>query len=102
VDDALELAAACRDVDGLWVGLWHPNVTDALGFPGAGGALTRLVEEIVAQRPYVDRLDALVQWRVARRSVRALRVAPDGRVELAPQGSAPVTLEDERGRGPNA
>jgi hypothetical protein len=94
VDDALELADACREVDGLWVGLWHPNVTDALGFPGGHAARSRLVRDIVARRPYVDRLDALVRWRTARRSVRARRVAPDGRVELSPHGDVPVVLED--------
>src|SRR2546430_9989656 len=33
--DALELATTARAVGGLWVGLWHPNLTPALGFPDA-------------------------------------------------------------------
>src|SRR5256885_8202858 len=27
----LALARACRDVEGLWVGVWHPNLTAPLG-----------------------------------------------------------------------
>src|SRR5690242_2439386 len=31
IDQALELAGAAREVNGLWVGLWHPNLTQAMG-----------------------------------------------------------------------
>lgn len=99
VDDALELARACREVNGVWVGLWHPNHTPALGFPGAAAALRRLLDVLMAGQPYAERLDRIVAWRAARRSLRAARVAPDGRVELT-AGSAwtgSVTLEDPRG-----
>lgn len=82
VDDALELAATARAVDGLWVGLWHCNLTPPLGYPGAPEAYGRLLAEITRQDPYVATLDRLVAWRRARRSVRARTVAPDGRCEL--------------------
>jgi hypothetical protein len=83
VDDALELAAAARAVDGLWVGLWHCNLTPPLGYPGAPEAYRRLVTEIVRQEPYIATLERVVAWRRARRLVRARTVAPDGRVELS-------------------
>jgi hypothetical protein len=83
VDDALELAAAARAVDGLWVGLWHCNLTPPLGYPGAPEAYGRLLTEITRREPYIATLDRLVAWRRARRLVRARSVAPDGRVELS-------------------
>src|SRR5581483_12134780 len=82
IDDALELAATVREVNGLWVGLWHCNLTPSLGYPGAPQAYGRLLTETTRQDPYIATLDRLVAWRRARRSVRARTVAPDGRVEL--------------------
>jgi hypothetical protein len=89
VDDALELAAAARAVEGLWVGLWHCNLTPPLGYPDAPAAYTRLLAEILRESPYVATLDRLVAWRRARRAVRATAVAPDGRCSL----STPWDLE---------
>ncbi|HSY84407.1 MAG TPA: hypothetical protein VK807_21770 [Gemmatimonadaceae bacterium] len=89
VDDALELAAAARAVEGLWVGLWHCNLTAPLGYPGAPAAYARLLTEITRESPYVATLDRLVAWRRARRAVRATAVAPDGRCSL----STPWDLE---------
>ncbi|HTD61532.1 MAG TPA: hypothetical protein VK679_12855 [Gemmatimonadaceae bacterium] len=89
VDDALELAATARGVEGLWVGLWHCNLTPPLGYPGAPAAYTRLLAEIMRESPYVATLDRLVAWRRARRGVRATAVAPDGRCSL----STPWDLE---------
>ncbi len=102
VDDALALARACRDVNGAWVGLWHPNLTPALGFPGAPRAFRRLVEVLLGGLPWADRADRLVAWREARRGLRAVRVAPDGRVELAGRRrwDAPAVLEEPRGGPP--
>lgn len=96
VDDALDLAKACREVNGVWVGLWHPNLTPALGFPGAPAAFRRLVEVLMGGQPYADRLDRLVSWRAARRSVRAARIALDGRVELRAERKwdGPAVVED--------
>jgi hypothetical protein len=82
IDDALVLADSCRAVNGLWVGLWHCNLTPALGYPGAPAAYARLVTEIATRGAWVASLDAIVAWRRVRRGVRATRVAPDGRVEL--------------------
>lgn len=106
VDDALELAEACRRVDGLWVGLWHPNLTPALGYPGAPGAYERLARTIIARTPYVAGTGRIAAWRAVRRSVRADRIAPDGSVLArlhadhsdAGMASSPVVLEDAAGR----
>ena len=89
VDDALELAATARAVQGLWVGLWHCNLTPPLGYPDAPAAYRRLLAEIMRESPYVATLDRLVAWRRARRAVRATAVAPDGRCSL----STPWDLE---------
>ncbi len=81
VEDALTLAATCRDAGGLWVGLWHPNVIPALGFPGALAGFGQLVRRIVAEAPYVAPLAEIVAWRAARRRLRG-RLTQEGRVEL--------------------
>jgi peptidoglycan/xylan/chitin deacetylase (PgdA/CDA1 family) len=83
VDDALELADVSRAVQGLWVGIWHPNLTSALGFPSALEAYTRLVGELRAREPYVATMGELVAWRRARRAVRAVARQPDGTVILS-------------------
>jgi hypothetical protein len=102
VRDALELAAVCEEVEGLWTGLWHPNLTTPLGFPRAQPALRRLLDQILLRQPFVDRLDRIVAWRVARRSVRARRVAPDGRVDCtaAAPWDGQLVLEGETGPAP--
>ena len=78
IDDALELSARCEAVQGLWCGIWHPNLTPALGFPGAPAAYARLVQELSARGAWLAPLDAVVRWRVARRSLRATAVDPEG------------------------
>jgi hypothetical protein len=100
VADALELVDACRQVEGLWVGLWHPNLAPALGYPGAPAAYERLVHTVMAERPFVAPLGEIVQWRAARRSVRARTVAGDGRIQLSARAPAgpPLVLEDAAGR----
>lgn len=102
IRDGLELAAAARGECGVWVGLWHPNLTSPLGFPGAPEAFRRLLQHLSADGhpPWFGTLGHLVSWRRARREVRATRVAPDGRVELAATTRADwrIILEDERGR----
>jgi len=92
VTDALELASACRAVEGLWVGVWHPNVTPPLGFPDAPAAYRRLLDGLSAGEPFVGTLDELVRWREARARLRIARVAPDGRVEV--EGKSVVALEE--------
>ena len=90
IDEALALARSCRDVEGLWVGVWHPNLTDALGFPGAPAAYERMLDGLLAGRPFVGTLDAMVAWRAERRALRIKRVAEDGRYELATASSVPL------------
>jgi len=90
IEDALVLAQRCRDVEGLWVGVWHPNLTDALGFPGAPAAYARLLDGLLADRPFVGTLDDIVDWRDKRRRLRIARVAEDGRYELAQPSSIPL------------
>ena len=90
IDDALVLARSCRDIEGLWVGVWHPNLTDALGFPGAPAAYERLLDALVADRPFVGTLDEIVDWRARRRALRVARVAEDGRCELSDTASVPL------------
>jgi hypothetical protein len=100
IDDALELAAECRHVEGLWVGIWHPNLAAPLGFPGAPAAFSRLLEEVTSASPFVAPLDALVRWRVARRGLRAYGIAADGRPDVrgANDTEWPLPLEDAGGR----
>lgn len=99
-DEGLGLAEICREVEGLWVGLWHPNLTTALGFPGAAEQYRRLASEIMKLEPFVAPLDTLVSWRRARRSIVARQVAPDGTPELRATVASewPLQLEDGRGR----
>lgn len=98
--DALELAAAARTVGGLWVGLWHPNLTPALGFPDAPPAYAATLAGVLAEAPFVAPLATIVEWRRARRSVRASAVAPDGRVDAVSSTPTPfpLRLEDAEGR----
>jgi hypothetical protein len=99
IEDARGLMQECKSVEGLWVGLWHPNMTEALGFPGAEPAFVSLLQALADDRPYFASAHKLVQWRRFRRSVRAARVSPDGRVLLTtPSGHRTVlALEDESG-----
>jgi len=94
VRDALDLAATCREVEGLWVGIWHPNVAAAsLGYPGAADAFEALVRGLLAGGPYVATLGEVVRWRAARRGVRASRVRADGTVELRAATSFGVRVQ---------
>jgi peptidoglycan/xylan/chitin deacetylase (PgdA/CDA1 family) len=99
VTDGLELARECRAVEGVWVGLWHPNSIEALGFPGAEFAFVELLQMLAADRPYFATARKLVEWRRFRRSVRAARITADGRVILSAAAghSNVVPVEDEAG-----
>ena len=100
VASATESADRCKAVGGLWVGLWHPNMTAPLGFPGAADAYRRIVERVQQADPYVAPLTEIVEWCRARRALRARRVGPDGSVELDPPGVGDhrFALRDEDGR----
>ncbi len=99
IEDARELARECKSAEGVWVGLWHPNTMEALGFPGAEPAFVSLLQALADDRPYFATAHRIVQWRRFRRSVRATRVMADGRVALSTSGGqrAVVTIEDELG-----
>lgn len=99
IEDARDLVRECKAVEGAWVGLWHPNTMEALGFPGAEPAFVSLLQTLADDRPYFGSAHKLVQWRRFRRSVRAARVSVDGRVLLTtPLGHRTlVALEDESG-----
>jgi hypothetical protein len=101
-EDALALAATAREVGGLWVGLWHPNLTPPLGFPDAPAAYVATIAGVIAESPFVAPLDTIVQWRRARRAVRATAIAADGSVEAATPVAAPhefqLRLDDADGR----
>lgn len=94
INDGLELAEACRSVEGLWTGVWHPNLAPALGFPGAPQAYGRLLEALLAREPYVGTVGELVAWRRHRRMARVDRLGADG-VARATSGHAatPALLE---------
>jgi len=92
VADALELAKTCRQCEGLWVGVWHPNLVPSLGFPDAPEAYARLLDGLLAGDPFVGTLDELVRWREARARLRVARVAPDGRVDL--DADSAIALEE--------
>jgi hypothetical protein len=99
IEDARDLMRECKATEGCWVGLWHPNTVEALGFPGAEPAFVSLLQALADDRPFFGSAHKLVQWRRFRRSVRAARVSPDGRVALTtPAGHRTViALEDESG-----
>ncbi len=99
VQDALALAATCREVEGAWVGVWHPNLTAPLGYPGALDAYRRLIDGLAADEPFIATGAELVRWRKARRAVRARGIRPDGSVAIdvpASSDAPPIVLEDAR------
>ena len=93
------MARACQKVEGFWVGLWHPNLVPALGFPDAVEEYRRLVQVIIQERPYIAPLHTIVNWRKARRSVHALGVSADGAVTFRAGTPSvwPLIIEDSRG-----
>jgi hypothetical protein len=99
IDDALVLANTVQEVGGVWNGIWHPNLTAALGFPGAETAFERLCGALVAHAPWAATLGEIVEWRRARRSARAVAVDAQGRVRVKAQSSPhPIVLEDADGK----
>jgi hypothetical protein len=100
IDDALSLAERCRSVEGLWVGIWHPNLAPALGFPDAPEAYAQLVAELAHADAHVAPLGELVSWRRARRALRARRASGGDAVVLIGDGAQPgaFTIRDADGR----
>lgn len=102
IADALELADATRAVDGLWCGIWHPNLTPALGFPGAPAAYANLVRRLAELNPHFATTRELVAWRRARRQARATAIAADGTVRYhTTETSSKYTLNLEDASGAN-
>ena len=102
IDDALFIADRCREVGGMWVGIWHPNLAPALGFPDAPAAYVRLVGEIVKRDAHVAPLGELVAWRGRRRALRG-RLIGDGRGVIVTAGGSETaahqfTIRDAAGR----
>lgn len=88
IADALELMETCATREGLWVGLWHPNLTAPLGFVGAEEALDALVERLRSMAPFVGTLGRIVAWRRARRGLRIEAISEGGDVlATVPRGT---------------
>lgn len=102
IDDALLLADKCQEVNGMWVGIWHPNLAPALGFPDAPAAYARLVRELVSRDAYVAPLTELVAWRRIRRMLRGRVIGESTGVVVTAGGSETVahhfTIRDAAGR----
>ncbi|MFL5615614.1 MAG: hypothetical protein ACJ796_18250 [Gemmatimonadaceae bacterium] len=100
IADALELAEIARDMNGLWCGIWHPNLSPALGFPGATDAYTLLVNRLAAMNPFFETTEQLVAWRRARRAARATAIEASGAVVFHTTEPAPdyaLSIEDAGG-----
>jgi hypothetical protein len=95
---ALDLADACREMGGLWCGLWHPNLTAPLGFPGALEAYATLCNGLAQRAPWFCTITDAVTWRQRRRTLRAVRVQ-EGGISLAGVGMDGLVLRDATGRG---
>lgn len=97
IDDALSLADECRAVHGLWVGIWHPNLTPALGFPGALDAYTRLVAALAARDAFMAPIAELIAWRRMRRGARVETGDESGTLTLTgvtDDGPYPLVVRD--------
>ena len=89
-------------MNGLWVGIWHPNLAPPLGFPDAPAAYGRLVAEIVSRDAHVAPLAELVAWRRIRRLLRGRVIGEGTGVIVTAGGSETVahqfTIRDAAGR----
>jgi hypothetical protein len=96
---ALERAARCKEVEGLWCGIWHPNLTPALGYPGAPEAFETLAVGLAGDpSAWVTTLGEVVAWRRRRRTVSAVALGAAGEiVARAARPGAPVWLENAAG-----
>lgn len=103
ITEGVALAETCRDVNGLWVGVWHPNLTPPLGFPDAPQAFAALLDRLITREPFLAPLGTLIEWRLARRSVRVRGILPDGRPDIyalsKPPGTATLSLEESASVG---
>jgi hypothetical protein len=99
VEDGLRTAERVRKAEGLWVGIWHPNLDTALGYPDALDGFELLIERLSEQEPFFTTLGDAARWRVARRQARIRAVRSDGLVELEGPISVLGELELETPEG---
>lgn len=100
IEDALALARTCREMEGVWTGIWHPNLSAPLGFPGAEAAFDQLCTRLMADAPWAASLGEIVGWRRERRAAKALGLTPAGDIRLGfERGDRyAIALEDAAGR----
>jgi len=100
IKDGSELARTCEEVEGLWVGVWHPNLVSALGFPDALSAYDELMGTVLRRKPFIAGVERVAAWRRARRAVRVVGMTADGQVEVQVPTDVPFTIdiEDRDGR----
>jgi hypothetical protein len=99
VDDALALAVISQRLEGAWTGLWHPNLTAPLGYPGAPAAYAHLVAEVMARQPFTASFERVIAWRRLRRAVQLVASAEGGLfVSGPPARDFDVSIEDGGGR----
>lgn len=99
VASALERADRCREVEGFWSGIWHPNLTDALGYPRAPESFRALCEGLAGDpNAWVAPVGEVVAWRRRRRTASAMGMGAAGEV-VARAGIAGevIRLEDAAG-----
>lgn len=96
---ALECAERCREVEGLWCGIWHPNLSAPLGYPRAPEAFAELAVGLTKDpTAWLTTLGNVVEWRRRRRSAVAQGVGAAGEVVArAAVPGAPLRLEDAAG-----
>lgn len=98
IDDATQLADICADVEGLWVGLWHPNVTTSLGYPDGESAYRALLRMLSERRPFIAPVGQIVEWRRRRRLARAIGLDARGRpIASRGDGATMPALESAEG-----
>lgn len=98
IEDARQLAEVCAEVEGLWVGLWHTNVTTPLGYPEGEQAYRSLLSMLRERGPFIAPLAEIVEWRRRRRRARAVAVDERGLpVASRDTAAAPPPLEHVSG-----
>lgn len=95
VEDGLRVAERVKETEGLWVGIWHPNLDTSLGYPDALDGFELLISRLAAQEPYFTSIGNAVRWRIARRQARISGIHPDGVPELRAPDSGVGEIELE-------
>lgn len=99
VASAIERVDRCREVEGFWSGIWHPNLTDALGYPRAPESFRALCEELAGDgNAWVAPVGEVVAWRRRRRTASAMGLGAAGEVNArAGIAGEVIRLEDASG-----